>query len=138
MWLVLVTVEEVEILFVNGDFSTRCRMVEVGTRCVWFSIGMNFAIGTNGDGHFDHTIKDLIGLVWIDKVVGNRQDGIVSDHNPGTIHDHTAGKFGTNKDNITTDGAGHVDFSKIGAITTDITEVRTSDRWFVQNALRPF
>ena len=113
-------------------------MVGVGTRCVWFSIGMNFAIGTNGDGHFNHAIKDLIGLVRINKVVSNSEDSIVSDHNSCTIHDHTAGEFGTNKDNITTDSAGHIDFSKIGAITTDITEVRTSDRWFVQNALRPF
>ena len=96
-------------------------MVEVGTRRVWFSIGMNFAIGTNGDGHFNHAIKDLIGLVRINKVVGNRQDSIVSDHNSCTIHDHTTGEFCPNKDNITTDSAGHIDFSKIGTISTDIT-----------------
>ena len=134
----MVTVEEVEILFVNGDFSTRCRMVEVGTRCVWFSIGMNFAIRTNGDGHFNHAIKDLIGLVRINKVVSDSEDGIVSDHNPGTIHDHSASKFGTNKDNITTDSAGHIDFSKIGTIPTDIAQIGTRNGWFVQNALRPF
>ena len=86
-----------------------------------FSISMNFTIGTNGDSHFNHAIKDLIGLVRINKVVGNRQDGIVSNHNPGTIHDHTAGKFGTNKDHVTADGACYVDFSKIGTISTDIT-----------------
>ena len=113
-------------------------MVEVGTRRVWFPIGVNFTIGTNGDGHFNHATKDLIGLVWINKVVGNRQDSIVSNHNPGTIHDHSASKFGTNKDNITTDSAGHIDFSKIGTIPTDIAQIGTRNGWFVQNALRPF
>ena len=110
-------------------------MVEVGTRRVWFPIGVNFTIGTNGDGHFNHATKDLIGLVWINKVVGNRQDSIVSNHNPGTIHDHSASKFGTNKDNITTDSAGHIDFSKIGTISTDIAQIRACNGWFVQNTL---
>ena len=113
-------------------------MVEVSTRCVWFSISMNFTIGTNGDGHFNHAIKDLIGLVRINKVVGNRQDSIVSDHNSCTIHDHSTGEFCTNKDNTTTDSAGHIDFSKIGAITTDIAQIGTRNGWFVQNTLRPF
>ena len=106
-------------------------MVEILTRSARFSISMNFTIGTNGDGHFNHAIKDLIGLVWINKVVGNRQDGIVSDHNSCAIHDHSAGKFCTNKDNITTDSAGHIDFSKIGTIPTDIAQIGTRNGWFV-------
>ena len=110
-------------------------MVEVGTRCVWFSISMNFTIGTNGDGHFNHAIKDLIGLVRINKVVSNSEDSIVSDHNSCAIHDHSAGKFCTNKDNITTDNACYVDFSKIGAITADIAQIRACNGWFVQNTL---
>ena len=113
-------------------------MVEVGTRCVWFSISMNFTIGTNGDSYFNHTIKDMIGLVRIDKVVSNSEDSVVSDHNSCTIHDHSTGEFCTNKDNITTDSAGHIDFSKIGAIPTDIAQIGTRNGWFVQNALRPF
>ena len=96
-------------------------MVEVSFCDVWFSISMNFTIGTNGDGHFNHAIKDLIGLVRINKVVSNSEDSIVSDHNPGTIHDHTAGEFCTNKDHVTADSASNVDFSKIGTISTDIT-----------------
>ena len=91
-------------------------MVEVGTRCVWFSISMNFTIGTNGDG----------------------QDSIVSDHNSCTIHDHSTGEFCTNKDNITTDSAGHIDFSKIGTISTDIAQIRACNGWFVQNTLWTF
>ena len=70
--------------------------------------------------------------------MGNRQDGIVSNHNPGTIHDHTAGEFCTNEDHVTTDGACYVDFSKIGTISTDIAQIRACNRWFVQNTLRPF
>ena len=57
-------------------------MVEVGLCGSWLSIGMNFTVGTNGDSHFNHTTEDLIALVWINKVMGNRQDGIISDHNP--------------------------------------------------------
>ena len=110
-------------------------MVEVGTRRVWFPIGVNFTIGTNGDGHFNHAIKDLIGLVRINKVVSNSEDSIVSDHNSCTIHDHSTGEFCTNKDNITTDSAGHIDFSKIGTISTDIAQIRACNGWFVQNTL---
>ena len=57
-------------------------MVEVSLCGARLSVGMDFTVGANGDGHFNHAIKDLIGLVRIDKVMGNSEDGIVSDHNP--------------------------------------------------------
>ena len=44
--------------------------MEVGTRSARLSVGMDFAVRTNGNGHFDNVLKDLIGLIGIDEIVG--------------------------------------------------------------------
>ena len=111
MGLIFIKVEEVKIRFIYCDLSTGCCVVEVGLCRIRHLLCMNFTVRTDGNGHFNHVLKDFVGFTCVNEVMGNGEDSIITHNNTRSGLNHSIGKFRTNENHIATDGTCHVDFS---------------------------